>query len=205
MRICAMQMLTKHTDCCSAAQRGCRKILTCKPNCPRHCPQSRFFRRESVREGITRRSAGYCSVPKAWILPILCTSANNLYCTSTFRLVSRVNLFMRFCTQTLASAGSTIASRWQVFVILCQKPYNSACLWRETPPPGCPVPAVRTLERASPQHAQRQPLQHPVALQVILHLVFVHWTVQFNHQKGHHFTATGLALTVYFVADARFH
>ena len=54
---------------------------------------------------------GQWSAPNAWILPILCTRANNLHCTSTFNLDRSVKRFMRLCTQMLAKTGSTIPSR----------------------------------------------------------------------------------------------
>ena len=36
------------------------------------------------------------AVPNVWILPMLCTRANNLHCTSTLALVRRVNRSNRF-------------------------------------------------------------------------------------------------------------
>ena len=50
---------------------------------------------------------GQWSAPQAWILPMLCTRANNPHCTSTFNLVRSVKRFMRFWTQMLAKTGST--------------------------------------------------------------------------------------------------
>jgi len=53
----------------------------------------------------------FCSVrdqwmlPKVCILPILCTIAYNLHCTSTLAFERRVNRFMRLWTQLLANTG----------------------------------------------------------------------------------------------------
>jgi hypothetical protein len=73
--------------------------------------------------GTQRGTDGLGSTPqRLWILPILCTRTNNLYCTSTFNLERTVKRFMRFCTQMLAKTGSTIPSCQSIEFLLHSHP-----------------------------------------------------------------------------------
>jgi len=75
-------------------------------------PSDRFFGVNPPENELSRPLSGVYRTPKTWILPIFCTIANNLYCTSTLCVVRWVNLFICLCIQMFANTGSTIASHW---------------------------------------------------------------------------------------------
>ena len=60
----------------------------------RSAPGSPLLGDRITLDGPIHAPGGYWSAPKAWIFPILCTSANNLHCTSTLDFERKVNRFM---------------------------------------------------------------------------------------------------------------